>query len=66
MNVSVILPAYYEEENIQFIYEQISGLDLHEIELLEMIFVDDGSRDGTFDEVKKLAKMDSRVSGICF
>jgi glycosyltransferase involved in cell wall biosynthesis len=66
MNISVILPAYYEEENIQFIYDQITGLDLGEIELLEMIFIDDGSRDGTFEEVKKLAKMDSRVKGIYF
>lgn len=66
MNLSVILPAYYEEENIQFIHEQISGLDLKEVKLLEMVFVDDGSADATFEEVKKLAKKDSRVRGVRF
>lgn len=66
MNLSVILPAYYEEENIQFIHEQISSLDLQEVKLLEMVFVDDGSADATFEEVKKLAKKDSRVRGVRF
>ena len=66
MNLSIVLPAYFEEENIRFIYDQIIGLDLKSVSLLELVFVDDGSKDGTFDEVKKLAQQDSTVKGIRF
>ena len=66
MTLSVILPAYSEEENISFIFQEIISLDLQNAELLELIFVDDGSSDATFGKVKELAKKDKRVRGIRF
>lgn len=66
MKLSIILPAFSEEENIAFIYREIVSLNLLNAELTEMIFVDDGSQDGTFEIVKSLAQKDKRVKGIRF
>ncbi len=60
-SVSVILPAYNEEENI----EHAGRLCLKACEKyfseVELIIVDDGSHDGTADAVQELAGHDSRV-----
>jgi glycosyltransferase involved in cell wall biosynthesis len=52
MKLSVVITVYNEEENIRPLYEQLVaalvGIDY------EIIFVDDGSRDGTLVELKKL------------
>ena len=66
MKLSIVLPAYFEEENIRFIYDELVALDPGNVELTEMIFVDDGSRDGTFQAIKELSGTDGRVKGIRF
>lgn len=52
MKLSVVISVYNEEENIRPLAEQLSlalnGMDY------EVIFVDDGSKDGTLDELQKL------------
>lgn len=66
IQVSIVLPAFNEADNIEFIYsELIEKLGGYENEL-EIIFVDDGSKDGTFQKIKALNKKDKRVKGICF
>lgn len=56
MGVVVVLPTYNEKENIAPIVERLSavasstGTDLH------MLFVDDGSPDGTGGEISRLAR----------
>lgn len=64
--ISIILPALNEEKNINFIYEKLKE-DLTDIwENVEIIFVDDGSSDNTFAEVKRLNNKDKRVRGLQF
>ena len=67
--LSVIVPCYNEEENINdFYYELMKneayfgsrGMDV------EVIYVDDGSKDGTVGKVKELAGKDGRVHLISF
>ncbi|HDR67413.1 MAG TPA: glycosyltransferase, partial [Bacteroidaceae bacterium] len=48
MKISIVIPAYNEEQNIDFIYKEISALSLAGDSELELIFIDDGSRDSTF------------------
>lgn len=69
--LSVIIPCYNEENTLQICYEKIKSLlasynnenilDKHEI-----IFVDDGSVDTTWELIKKLISQDSNVHGIKF
>ena len=58
MNYTVIVPFYNEEKNISsFNYELINNLKKidNEKRNLEIIYVDDGSSDETFSELKKLS-----------
>lgn len=67
--ISVIVPCYNEEENVRFFYDEFMKLNsfLEEKELTpEIIYVDDGSKDGTVREVKSLAKEDKHVHLISF
>jgi glycosyltransferase involved in cell wall biosynthesis len=62
--LSIVIPAYYEEKNIGHLYGLITEvLDPRGSEF-ELIFVDDGSGDGTFAEISRLAAEDPRVRGI--
>ena len=67
--LSVIVPCYNEEESVALFYQELTKNDPFfkgkEIEL-ELLYIDDGSRDGTVREVKKLIEQDSRVHIISF
>ncbi len=67
--LSVIVPCYNEEENVPYFYEELmkqeEALKKREIEL-ELIYVDDGSKDKTVSEVKKLHEKDARVHLVSF
>lgn len=64
--LSIILPAYNEKQNIERTAQTISGI-LDEAEIpFELVFVDDGSMDGTYKEISSLAARDNRVRGAEF
>ena len=67
--LSVIVPCYNEEENVDCFYEELmkntpffekEGLDV------EILYVDDGSKDRTVEEVKDLKTRDDRVRLVSF
>lgn len=66
--LSVIVPAYNEEKNIRPFYDKFKGVfrSLENSYQYELIFINDGSQDGTNDEIEKIAKEDSRVKYIDF
>lgn len=67
--LSVIVPCYDEEENVRFFYDELmKNADFFEEKnlTLEIIYVDDGSKDNTVPEVKKLSKEDNHVHLISF
>jgi len=67
--LSVIVPCYNEEENISCFYEELmkNRTFFEEKKLdLEVIYVDDGSKDGTVAEIKKLAEKDNCIKMISF
>ena len=65
-SLSVVLPSYNEEDNISRTAEVLSGLLEREQIDFELIFVDDGSRDGTWTEICRLHDTDERVHGVKF
>lgn len=67
--LSVIVPCYNEEENVPLFYEELMkqqsffserGIDL------ELLYIDDGSKDRTVEEVKRLREKDERVHLVSF
>ena len=64
--LSVVLPAYNEEESVPLAARTIGGL-LAEADIpYELLFVNDGSRDHTWLAIQKAAEQDPRVRGIRF
>ena len=67
--LSIIVPCYNEEENIADFYHELLKNDsfFKEKDLeLEILYIDDGSKDGTVAEVKKLREKDERVHLLSF
>lgn len=64
--LSVVIPAYNEQDNIENTAKVISELLSKAGISFEILFVNDGSRDGTWNAIETIAKQDSRVRGICF
>ncbi len=62
--LSVVVPCYNEEENIRDFYDELFRnapfFKEKEIEV-ELLYIDDGSKDQTVEEVKKLCREDARV-----
>ena len=67
--LSVIVPCYNEEESVALFYEELLKnepfFQEHQIEL-ELLYINDGSKDRTVEEVKKLHEKDSRVHLVSF
>ena len=72
--ITVVVPCYNEEESLPIFYEEMERVrkqdfnnseNEQEIEF-EYIFVDDGSKDGTLNEMKQLSQKDSKARYISF
>lgn len=64
--LSIVLPSYNEEQNIKNTYEVLSKL-LRENDIsYELVFISDGSKDATYEEICKLEKLDKCVKGAEF
>ena len=66
--ISVIVSCYNEEEALPLFYEEMERVRKKDFENIdfEYIFVDDGSKDKTLEEMKELRKKDSKVRYISF
>lgn len=64
--LSVVLPAYNEEKMIEKAGSVI-GQILEEQKIpYEIVFVDDGSKDGTWSEIERTAQKDPHIAGVHF
>lgn len=64
--LSVIIPAFNEELSVQKAYDTISKiLDSEKIEN-EIIFIDDGSTDRTYEKISEIAEKHSNICGLNF
>lgn len=62
MKLSIIIPVYYNEDNLIPLYEDIKDkIYCHQEYEYELVMVDDGSKDKSYEVMKKLAQQDKRI-----
>jgi glycosyltransferase involved in cell wall biosynthesis len=66
MNLSVVVPLYNEEESIPELVEWIERIVARHNLSYEIILVDDGSKDSSWNVVERLAASSPRIKGIGF
>lgn len=65
--ISIIIPAYNEEESLPFLYERLNKLmnEINNYEF-EVLFVNDGSKDKTIELIKEMRNKDERICYVDF
>ena len=58
---SIVVPFHNEQESVTELYDKLKAVMELNAESFELVFVDDGSRDMTFDLLQQIAAVDSRV-----
>ncbi len=64
--LSIVVPVYNEEENVVPLYKQIRAVCESIGETYEVLFVDDGSHDNTFEVLSKLRNQEPHLAVIRF
>lgn len=64
--LSVVIPVYNEEGSLEALHQELSDVAAEHGYTLDMIFVDDGSTDGSWRIIRRLAKDDPHVRGVRF
>lgn len=61
--ISLIIPVFNEHDNLNIMVERIMSLPL---DIHQVLFIDDGSTDGTLDLLRVLSTTDTRIQYISF
>lgn len=64
--LSIIIPVFNEEESILELIAEIHEVMKNSTTEYEVIFIDDGSNDDSYDKIRSLADKDSRIIGVRF
>jgi len=64
--ISAVIPVYNEVESLEALHLELSETAQAHGYDLEIVFVDDGSKDGSWEEIERLADLDQRVQGLRF
>jgi glycosyltransferase involved in cell wall biosynthesis len=65
--VSFVIPSYNEEESLEQLHSELDAvIKSEDLDAVEILFIDDGSKDGTWRKIQELAGRDHRVKGIRF
>lgn len=59
--LSIIIPVYFNEMNLEDLYQDLSRKVFGALESYEVIFVDDGSQDRSFELIQELSIKDEHV-----
>ena len=66
MKLSIVIPLFNEEMNIETVWREVSSVCISLERSYEIIFVDDGSRDRTWEVVEELKKTTPQLKAIKF
>ena len=64
--LSIVVPVFNEADNIKPLLARLIPVLEHCVTSFEIVFVDDGSSDGTLDATRKAHAEDERVRAISF
>lgn len=64
--VSIVVPIFNEFENVDLMYQQLVMAMKNQSRSYEILFVDDGSTDGTWRCLQEIAQVDKRIKLILF
>ncbi len=64
--ISLVIPVYNEEESLETLYQEIATTAKRNELALEVLFVDDGSTDGSWKVISHLAQQHREVRGFRF
>jgi dolichol-phosphate mannosyltransferase len=64
--LSVVIPVFNEAESLETLHQELSDVAAAQGYDLDVVFVDDGSTDGSWAAIRRLAAADPRVSGLRF
>lgn len=64
ISLSVIVPVFNEEESVEPLAERLLGILADRPDPFEIIFVDDGSTDRSFERIRRLAESHPTIHGI--
>jgi glycosyltransferase involved in cell wall biosynthesis len=64
--LSIVIPVYNERESLQGLHRELDEVARQHGYDLDIVLVDDGSSDGSWQEICKLAERDPRVRGLRF
>lgn len=62
--ISAVIPVYNEAESLPQLHAELTAVARQESYELEIVFVDDGSTDGSWECIERLAESDARVRGV--
>lgn len=66
LDVSIIIPIYNEEENVEMLHDRIESTMSQQNKTYEIVLIDDGSNDRTFELLKKIHDANEHVKVIKF
>jgi polyisoprenyl-phosphate glycosyltransferase len=66
VSLSIVIPIYNEEKNIQELYNRLRAVAENITQNYELIFVNDASKDASFETILHLSSADSRIKYINF
>ena len=66
MLLSTVIPVFNERESLAALHRELIAVAQEQGYDLDIVFVDDGSSDGSWQEIGRLAAADSRVRGLRF
>ena len=64
--LSIVIPVFNESESLPALHRELSEVAAAQGYDLDVVFVDDGSTDGSWKAISRLAESDPRVSGLRF
>ena len=64
--LSIVIPVFNEADSLRELHREISDVATQQGYVLDILFIDDGSTDASWEVIEALCREDSRVRGVRF